>query len=48
MQSLFPPTPGQLKAITEDIREEIKKRQKDCPNWCGEPFPRISNPILPM
>jgi hypothetical protein len=35
MEPFFPPTPGQLRAISEDIREEIKKRQKDCPLWCG-------------
>ena len=30
-----PPTRGQLKAIREDIREEIKKRRKDYQLWCG-------------
>ena len=39
MESCFPPTPGQLKAISEDIREEIKKRQKDCQLWCGGTIP---------
>ena len=46
MQSFFPPTPGQLKAISEDIREEIKKRQRDCPHWCGGTLPSNFKPYF--
>lgn len=34
----FPPTPGQLRAIAEDLREEIKKR-KVCLLWRGGTIP---------
>jgi len=33
-----------LKAISEDIREEIKKRQKDCQLWCGGTIPSNFRP----
>ena len=34
----FPPTPVQLKAIAEDLKEEVKKR-KSCSLWRGGTIP---------
>jgi hypothetical protein len=34
----FPLTPGQSKAIAEDLKEEVKKR-KVCPLWRGGTIP---------
>ena len=38
----FPPTPGQLKAIAEDLKEEVKKR-KSCSFWRGGTIPSNFN-----
>ncbi len=46
MEPIFPPTPGQLRIIGEDIREEIRKRQKDCPLWCGGTIPSNFRPYF--
>ncbi len=39
---LFPSTPGQLEAIAEDLKEEVKKR-KVCPLWRGRTIPSNFN-----
>ena len=44
MESVFPPTPGQLRVISEDIKEEIKKRQKSSSLWCGGTIPSNFRP----
>jgi len=46
MEPFFPPTPGQLKAISDEIREEIRKRQKDCQFWCGGIIPSNFKPYF--
>ena len=46
MESCFPPTPGQLKAISEDIREEINKWQEGCQFWCGGTTPSNFKPYF--
>jgi hypothetical protein len=46
MEPFFPPTPGQLRVISEDLREEIKKRQKDCQFWCGGTIPSNFKPYF--
>ncbi len=36
---LFPPTPSQLRAIAEDLKEEVKKRKGASPYWRGGTIP---------
>jgi len=38
----FPPTPGQLRAIAEDLKEEVRKR-KSCSLWRGGTIPSNFN-----
>ena len=43
---LFPPTDGQLSAIREDIKEEIRKRQAAISRWCGGTIPSNFKPYF--